>query len=232
MGSRLLLSLGISLLTLLGMGTQAAAQEIRPQVLIETNKGKLIVELYNETPKHRDNFLNKVREGAYADVIFHRIIKDFMIQGGNLEAKSSLKPDDALPTDSLAGSVPAEIMPDRYIHLRGSLAAARLPDEMNPNKESSATQFYIVTGKFYTLYDLQEKMTKGGYQYTPEQLQQYMKEGGTPHLDGNYTVFGRLVDGWKVVEKIQRIQTNEEDRPLKSIIIRSMRILSDKERKK
>lgn len=229
MSRRLLLSLALSLMSVVSLSIKA--QEVRQQVLIETNKGKIIVELYNETPKHRDNFLNKVREGAYSDVIFHRIIKDFMIQGGNLEAKSSLKPDEELPIDSLAGTVPAELMPEKFIHLRGSLAAARLPDDINPDKASSATQFYIVTGKFYTIYDLQEKMAKGGYQYTQEQLQQYMSNGGAPHLDGNYTVFGRLIDGWKVVDKIQRVDTNEEDRPLKKIVIRSMRILTEKERK-
>lgn len=229
MAKQLLLSLVLFLSGLANL--QAQESQVREQVLIETNKGKIIVELYNETPRHRDNFLDKVRQGAYEDVIFHRIIKDFMVQGGNLEAKSKLKPDEELPTDSLAGTVQAEIMPEKLLHLRGALAAARLPDEMNPDKASSATQFYIVTGKFYTLYDLQEKMSKGGYQYTPEQLKQYMAQGGTPHLDGNYTVFGRLVDGWKVVDKIQRIDTNEDDRPLKTIVIRRMRILSDKERK-
>ncbi|KGN72212.1 peptidylprolyl isomerase [Porphyromonas sp. COT-239 OH1446] len=223
-----------SFLALVGSTTLDAQQsaEVRQQVLIETNRGKFVVELYNETPKHRDNFLAQVRAGAYEDVIFHRIIKDFMIQGGNLEAKSSLKSDEELPVDSTAGIVMAELMPERFIHLRGSLAAARLPDDVNPEKESSATQFYIVTGKFYTEFDMKEIMAKGGYQYSPEQVKQYMLQGGTPHLDGNYTVFGRLVDGWSVVDKIQRFQTNEEDRPLKSIFIRRMRVLEGKERKK
>lgn len=205
------------------------AQSERIQVLLETNKGKIILELYNETPAHRDNFVAKVKSGAYDGVTFHRVIREFVIQGGNLKSKS-LSPDQELEDDSEAGTLLPEIMPERYIHERGALAAARQPDEVNPDKLSSSSQFYIVTGKYHTEFDLDEIEQKHGRKYTPDQRKTYMMHGGTPSLDGAYTVFGRLIDGWNVVDKIQRIPTNDEDKPEKNIVIKRASLYSPKKK--
>lgn len=212
----------LALLLTLTTALAQTAQE-RTQILVETNKGKFILELYNETPHHRDAFLRHVQAGDYDGVIFHRIIRDFMIQGGNLQTKG-LKPSADLPEDSIVGTLPAEIMPERFIHERGALAAARQSDEVNPEMRSSASEFYIVTGKFFTDMDLKEQQEQSGVTYTQEQIDAYKFRGGAPHLDGAYTVFGRLIDGWKTVDKIQRVETKEADRPLKNVVIRRMTI--------
>lgn len=220
----------LSLLYLtLGTGNELVAQEQdssnkRPQVLVETNKGKFMLELFNETPLHRDAFLKLVRGGQYEGTLFHRVIKGFMIQGGNLLSKE-LKAHDELPEDSISGTIPAEFRPELFVHTRGMLAAARQADEANPERKSSASQFYIVTGKYYTALDLREESVKHGIQYKPEQREAYMREGGAAHLDGSYTIFGRLLDGYKTVDKIQRAETDETDRPLKNIIIKRMILL-------
>lgn len=210
----------IALCYALGLNAQSSA---RTQVLVETSKGKFLIELFNETPRHRDNFLDNVRKGKYDGTIFHRVIKEFMIQGGNLRSKG-LPADSILEDDSLSGTIPAELLPKQFIHERGMIAAARQGDEVNPEKHSSASQFYIVTGKYFTELDLKKEMERSGIKYTPEQLQSYMLRGGAPHLDGGYTVFGRLLDGWKTIDKIQRVETGEEDRPLKNIVIKRMSI--------
>lgn len=207
----------------------ARGQEERAQVLIETNKGKFVVELYNETPIHRDNFLRLVREGAYDGVIFHRIINNFVVQAGNLKSRG-IKPGQELPEDSTELRLPAEIYADRLVHHRGALAAAREGDDVNPEKQSSPTQFYIVTGKYYTEFDLQGIMAKNGCEYTPEQMQSYMTEGGTPALDGGYTVFGRVVSGYGSVDKMQRVETDENNRPMKNVFIKRMSIVEGRKK--
>lgn len=207
----------------------AKGQEERPQVLIETNRGKFVVELYNETPLHRDNFLRLVREGAYDGVIFHRIINQFVVQAGNLRSKG-IKPGQQLPEDFTELRLPAEIVADKFVHHRGALAAARQGDDVNPEKLSSSTQFYIVTGKYYTEFDLQEKMAKNGCRYTEQQKQAYMREGGTPSLDGGYTVFGRVISGYGSVDKMQRVVTDEHNRPLKNVVIKRMSIVEGKKK--
>ncbi|KGN86500.1 MULTISPECIES: peptidylprolyl isomerase [unclassified Porphyromonas] len=207
------------------------AQEERTQVLVETSKGKLVLELYNETPKHRDNFLRMVESKAYDGVVFHRVIREFVVQGGNLNSKG-LGREQELPDDSISGVIPAEIMTDLFVHERGALAAARQSDEVNPGRVSSASQFYIVTGKYHTAFDLEEIMSQNGIKYTEAQKEGYMMRGGTPSLDGAYTVFGRLIEGWKVIDKIQRVETDEVDRPIKDIVIKSMSIYIPKKKKK
>ncbi len=202
----------------LNLWSQEAKAPERTRVCFETNKGDFTVELYNETPKHRENFLRLVQEKAYDNVIFHRVINNFVVQGGNLKTKTWTK-DQLLPEDSTAGSIDAEIMAERFIHERGALAAARQPDEVNPERKSSDSQFYIVTGKYYTEFDLDEMEQKNGLHYTKEQREQYMFKGGTPELDGAYTVFGRLIDGWKTIDKIQHLDTDEVDNPLKPVHI-------------
>ncbi len=213
------------------VGLSLWSQEDKPQertrVCFETNKGDFTVELYNETPKHRANFLRLIEERAYENVIFHRVIRNFVVQGGNLKTKTWDK-ESLLPEDSTAGTIDAEIMAERFIHERGALAAARQPDEVNPQRKSSATQFYIVTGKYYTDFDLDEFEEKNGLHYTPEQREHYMFKGGTPELDGAYTVFGRLIDGWKTIDKIQRLETDELDNPKKTVRIERAYIVHPK----
>ena len=200
------------------------AQEAETLVLIETDKGKIKVKLYNDTPLHRDNFIKNVNEHRYDGLLFHRVIKQFMIQAGDINSKDA-PIDKHLGDGDLDYTIPAEFVYPKYFHKRGALCAARTGDEENPEKASSATQFYIVTGKFYTEMEL-DKMTKEkGMKFTPEQKQAYMLEGGTPQLDGKYTVFGEVVSGMKTVDKIQFVETNSEDRPTKNIKIKLMKIV-------
>lgn len=212
------------LLTGLFTSVHLQAQDVETLVLIDTDMGKIKVKLFNDTPLHRDNFIKNVKENRYDGLLFHRVIKQFMIQGGDIESKDA--PMDKHLGDGDPGyTIPAEIVYPKYFHKRGMLCAARTGDEENPERASSATQFYIVTGKFYTEMEL-DKMEKNEKRtFTPEERQAYMLEGGAPHLDNKYTVFGEVVKGMKVVDKIQFVETNEDDRPLKNIKIKSMKIV-------
>lgn len=200
------------------------AQEKETLVLIETDKGKIKVKLFNETPRHRDNFIKHVEEHLYDGLLFHRVIKQFMIQGGDITSKDAPL-DKHLGDGELDYTVPAEFVYPKYFHRRGALCAARLPDEENPEKASSPNQFYIVTGKYFTEMELEKMEDEKNIELTDEQKKAYMLEGGAPHLDGNYTVFGQVIDGMKVVDKIQFVETNEEDRPTKNIAIKTMKII-------
>jgi len=217
------------LLALLALPLMNLWGQERPQVLVETSKGAFIIELFNETPIHRDNFLRLVDEGAYTGVQFHRVIKDFMVQTGHLKTRG-LDRKLELPEDSTETTLPGEFLPELFVHVRGAVAAVRQPDDVNPEMRSSSCQFYVVTGKYFTEYDLKEKAQGRSWQYTDEQKKQYMFEGGAPHLDGTYTVFGRLLDGWGTIDKIQRVDTDDNDRPLKNIIIKSMRRYTPKKK--
>lgn len=215
--------LGLLLISVLAGASTLKAQDLETLVLIDTDMGKIKVKLYNETPLHRDNFIKNINEGVYTDLLFHRIIRQFMVQGGDINSKDA--PIEAHLGDGDPGyTVPAEIVYPKYFHKKGALCAARTSDEDNPEKASSGSQFYIVTGKHYTQMEL-DKMEKEGKPLTEEQKQAYMLEGGAPHLDGNYTVFGEVVSGIKVVDKMQFVVTSEEDRPLKNIRIKTMTIV-------
>lgn len=200
------------------------AQDTETLVLIDTDMGKIKVKLYNDTPLHRDNFIKNVKEKRYDGLLFHRVIKQFMVQGGDVTSKDAPM-DKHLGDGDLGYTVPAEFVYPKYFHKRGMLCAARTPDEDNPEKASSATQFYFVTGKFFTAMELDKMEKEKGISLTTEQREAYMLEGGTPHLDGNYTVFGEVVKGQKVVDKIQFVETNENDRPTKNIKIKTMTIV-------
>lgn len=200
------------------------AQDTETLVLIDTDVGKIKVKLYNDTPLHRDNFIKNVKEKRYDGLLFHRVIKQFMVQGGDVTSKDAPM-DKHLGDGDLGYTVPAEFVYPKYFHKRGMLCAARTPDEDNPEKASSATQFYFVTGKFFTAMELDKMEKEKGISLTAEQREAYMLEGGTPHLDGNYTVFGEVVKGQKVVDKIQFVETNENDRPTKNIKIKTMTIV-------
>lgn len=244
-------------------------------VKIETTLGDIEVKLYNETPKHRDNFIKLVKEGTYEGTLFHRVIKDFMIQAGDPESKNAPK-GKMLGSGDVGYTIPAEIVYPKYFHKKGALSAARQGDEVNPKKESSGCQFYIVTGKVYKdstllgmesqmnenkvttvfnamaqkhmkeiykmrkendedgLYELQEKLfaqaqeevaKQPEFHFTPEQLEAYSTVGGTPHLDGEYTVFGEVTEGMDIVDKIQQVKTGHSDRPAEDVKITKVTIL-------
>lgn len=238
-----------------------------PQVQISTSYGDIVVKLYDETPAHRDNFLKLAREGMYDGTLFHRVIKGFMIQGGDPDSKNAA-PGQQLGSGDVGYTLPAEFVYPTYYHKRGVLSAARQGDQVNPERRSSGCQFYIVWGEVYTpeqlqqfearqnqsrgqqifdelaqqhidsiraMYDrndqqglmaLQNKLvaetekrlkTEPGFHFTEEQVKAYTTIGGTPHLDSQYTVFGEVVSGLDVVEKIQQAATDSRDRPLEDI---------------
>lgn len=238
-------------------------------VSIATDKGEIVVKLYNDTPAHRDNFIKLAEAGFYDDLLFHRVIEDFMIQGGDPESRNAA-PDAGLGSGGPGYTIPAEIVPTHY-HKKGALAAARQSDNVNPRKESSGSQFYIVTGNVFTegqlaalarqmmqykeqqlfnalaserrseimqmrrdkdqagLAALQEElvaqvkaqMPKSATEFfSEEQRQTYTTVGGAPHLDGEYTVFGEVVEGFDVLDKIQAVATRAGDRPEKDIKMR------------
>lgn len=200
------------------------AQEAETLVLIDTDMGKIKVKLYNETPLHRDNFIKQINDKTYEGLLFHRVIKQFMIQAGDVTSKDA-PIEKELGSGDLGYTIPAEIVYPKYFHKAGALCAARTSDDENPEKASSATQFYIVTGKFFTEMELDKMEKEKNIQLTPEQRHAYMHLGGAPHLDGKYTVFGEVVSGMKTVDKIQFVQTNEKDRPLKNIKIKKVTIV-------
>lgn len=245
-----------------------------PVVEIETTMGNIIVMLYNDTPLHRDNFLKLVKEGFYDGVLFHRVINDFMVQTGDPDSKEA-KPGQMLGSGNPGYTIEAEIDYPRHYHKYGAIAAARTGDAVNPERRSSGSQFYIVTG---------EKMSEGQIERMAEQavmnerrelfnklasenmdtiramqaagdneglnkLQgelisrvekevpsspmaenlktDYTTIGGTPHLDGQYTVFGEVLKGMDIVEKIQKVETDRNNRPVEDVRILSVKVLKD-----
>jgi len=198
----------IAISLLLSVNFMIMSQNFEPElvVLIHTDKGDITVKLYNETPQHRDNFIKLVNEGFYDGSIFHRVIKDFMIQGGG----------GASGNQDPGYKIPAEII-DGFFHKKGALAAARMPDQVNPRKESSGSQFYIVHGRTYSRAELE----RFGKYFTEDQIRAYSTIGGAPHLDGDYTVFGEVISGLEVVDKIAAVETvRPGDRPVKEITMR------------
>lgn len=246
----------------------------RVKVEVKTSMGDFVVELYNETPQHRDNFVKLAREGYYDGVLFHRVINQFMVQAGDPSSKSA-DSTAVLGEGDPGYTLPAEFVYPKYFHKRGVLAAARTADQVNPERRSSGSQFYIVTGRVYTpdmldgmkkrqadqrkqqifndfamqhidsiramqsrndmagLEALQNELiakTEAQYatapfEFTPEQVEAYTTVGGTPHLDGQYTVFGEVVQGYETINKIQNVETGAHDRPLTDVKIISMRVL-------
>ena len=244
------------------------------KVVLTTSFGDIVVALYNETPQHRDNFIKLVKNGTYDGVLFHRVIKDFMVQTGDPDSKNAAS-DSQLGAGGPGYDLPAEIVYPKYFHKRGVLAAAREGNQVNPERKSSGSQFYIVTGRRFSEYQLGvmadrlasqskasifkelamgrmaevntllaqgdtlavaaiekelQKRTEEIYnqhpvQFTQEQIQAYSIIGGSPHLDGQYTVFGEVISGMDVVDKIQNVTTAEHDRPVDDVKIVSARIM-------
>ncbi len=187
-------------------------------VEIETRFGNMLVELYDETPQHRDNFLKLAEEGYFDGLLFHRVIDGFMIQGGDPESRNAPS-GKALGMGGPGYQVPAEFN-SKYVHLKGALAAARQGDQVNPEKKSSGSQFYIVQGKPVSESNLQLTEARNGIQYTPEQKEEYMTIGGTPFLDQGYTVFGRVIDGLNVIDSIATVRTDSRDRPTEDVAMK------------
>lgn len=205
------------LLTLLSVCLLTAAWAGKKKsntVVIETTHGNITVELYENTPKHSNNFIKLANEGTLDSTLFHRIIPQFMIQGGDPDSKKAA-PGTALGNGDVGYRIDAEIN-DTNFHQYGALAAAR---DNNPNKSSSGCQFYIVVGKQFTDEQLDQMSKQNGRTYTPAQRAVYKTKGGTPHLDGNYTVFGQVTEGMDVVEKIVKEPRNNMDRPDKDVRI-------------
>ena len=184
-------------------------------VLIETSMGDMEVLLYDSTPKHRDNFIKLAEEGFYDSLLFHRVIQGFMIQGGDPESKNA-PANKHLGAGGPGYQVDAEFNAEN-VHLKGALAAARMGDAANPQKKSSGSQFYIVQGTSITPDMLERMEGQKGIRYTPEQRKIYQGEGGTPFLDMEYTVFGRVVKGLEVIDKIAAVRTVPGDRPLEDV---------------
>jgi cyclophilin family peptidyl-prolyl cis-trans isomerase len=181
-------------------------------VSITTDYGTMKIKLYNETPKHRDNFLKLAKDGFYNGTLFHRIIKGFMIQGGDPTSKTA-GPDVQLGGGDIGYTIPAEFNP-ALIHKKGALCAARTE---NPEKASSGCQFYIVQGKKVTDAELNQFDAGRAVKYTPEQRKAYTELGGTPFLDMNYTVYGEVISGLDVLDKIAAVPTKPGDRPVTDI---------------
>lgn len=246
------------------------------QVLMHTSMGDIQLKLYNETPKHRDNFIQLVKDGTYNGLLFHRVIKDFMIQGGDVTSKDAPM-NKSLGVGDLGYTVPAEFNYPKYFHKKGALCAARTGDEVNPERASSASQFYIVTGKKYSEAELNqmEKQLENRLKQSifarlqtenkpkimeyyrsgnkeelailrdtligkteleaekrkdetklPKELREiYKTEGGVPFLDNQYTVYGEVVKGIEVVEAIQNVKTNKQDRPTENVVITSVELI-------
>ena len=199
----------------------ARRKERRSVVRLETTMGTIRIALMDETPVHRDNFLKLVSQGFYDATLFHRVIKDFMIQGGDPSSRTA--PSGVLLGDGDVGyTLPPEFcLPDLY-HKRGMVAAAREGDDVNPERRSSGCQFYIVWGRKMgpaSLNKVRSSWEEKGYEYNHFMTDDYQMIGGTPHLDGEYTVFGEVIGGLDVVDRIQQEDTDSNDRPVQDVRI-------------
>ncbi len=187
-------------------------------VLIETPYGNMEAELYDLTPLHRDNFLKLADEGFYNDLLFHRVIDGFMIQGGDPESKNA-SANKQLGSGGPGYQIDAEFH-NELIHKKGAIAAARTGDQINPQKKSSGSQFYIVQGAQVPEAQLRQIESRKGYKYTDEQKKIYEEIGGTPFLDMDYTVFGQVISGLDIIDKIAKARGNAANRPNENIWMR------------
>ena len=220
----------IALLFLTAIMSFAAPADKRVKVRLSTNMGDMVVELYNETPKHRDNFIKLVKEGFYNGLLFHRVIENFMIQGGDPDSRNAA-PKKKLGEGGPGYTIPAEILYPKFWHKRGALAAARESDDVNPEMRSGGSQFYIVWGKVQSEDDMSKmnermyEVTDGEFEIPENIMEDYETNGGTPLLDGSYTVFGEVTEGLEVVKAIQAVRTDKHDRPVKDVIIQKAEVL-------
>ena len=224
----LMLSLFISTTAAAQQNIKLKKRDRKRDVELTTTKGVVVLRLYNETPLHRDNFLRLVKAHYYDSVLFHRVIKNFMIQAGDPESKQAA-PDVMLGNGGPNYTVPAEFVPTLF-HKKGVLAAAREGDDVNPTKASSGSQFYIEEGKKFSDAGLDslETFRLKGRKIPAAQRDVYKSIGGTPHLDQNYTVFGEVVRGLDVVDSISVVPTNSADRPIEDVRILSAKLVKRK----
>lgn len=185
-------------------------------IKIETSMGNMVVRLYNETPLHRDNMIKLVQDGFFNKQLFHRVIKDFMIQGGDPQSVGAPR-GQRLGNGGPGYTIPAEFNPELF-HKKGALSAARQGDQVNPQKASSGSQFYLVHGRTLTPEQINSFAQSGRAIFTEESIKAYTSIGGTPHLDGSYTVFGEIVEGLEVLDRIAATQTDSYDRPLEDVV--------------
>jgi peptidyl-prolyl cis-trans isomerase B (cyclophilin B) len=210
----------------------SVAQTSTTEVLLETTEGNIRIALYDETPQHRDNFLKLTKMHVYDSLLFHRVIKNFMIQSGDTNSKHA-RPGQQLGTGDFDYTQEPEFRLPQILHRRGCVAMAREPDAVNPEMRSSACQFYIVWGKRFSSTEIEkaqerlDTMTHGRVKLTPEMIKVYKSVGGTPHLDGQYTVFGEVTEGLDVVERIQKAETDDFDRPFEDIRILRATVTKD-----
>jgi peptidyl-prolyl cis-trans isomerase B (cyclophilin B) len=210
---------------LLSFSSVLLAQDSRKRVRFQTDRGDIVIALFDETPQHRDNFLRLVGEGYYDGMLFHRVIEKFMIQTGDPESKNAT-PGQLLGDGGPGYTLPAEVcLPDLF-HYCGAVGAARSDDSVNPERRSNGSQFYIVWGRIPHERTLEkyrkalEESSGGQHTITQEMKQKYAEVGGAPYLDGHYTVFGEVVEGLiEVVYSMQFVETDENDRPLGDIRI-------------
>ena len=215
----------ILLLLFIGvLPSQGKKKEKRAVVRIETSCGNIRVALSDDTPLHSKNFLKLAAKGFYDGTLFHRCIKDFMIQGGDPDSRRAAK-GQLLGEGDVGYTIPAEFCLPYLYHWRGALAAARESDEVNPEQNSSGCQFYIVYGKKQSPADIKKvraALEEKGIELTSQMIDDYVMRGGTPHLDGQYTVFGEVIEGLDVVCQILTLPTDANDRPLQDVVINRM----------
>jgi peptidyl-prolyl cis-trans isomerase B (cyclophilin B) len=192
-------------------------------VIMRTSMGDMVIQLYDATPKHRDNFLKLAEEGYLDSLLFHRVINGFMIQGGDPNSKNANKATN-LGSGGPGYLIDAEFV-DTIIHVKGSLAAARTGDQFNPEKKSSGSQFYIVQGSKVSKEQLRSMSFRNGVEYSDSMISKYEKLGGTPQLDGGYTVFGKVLLGIEIIDKIAGVETNRSDRPVEDVRIIEVKVI-------
>ena len=190
-------------------------KEKTTMVIISTDLGEMKAVLYNETPLHKENFIKLAKEGYFDGCLFHRVIDGFMIQGGDPDSKTA-KPGQMLGQGGPGYTIPAEFKQE-LIHKKGALAAARMADQVNPQKASSGSQFYIAQGKSYTENELNMLSSRMGKAFNKQQMEAYTTIGGVPFLDYEYTVFGEVVEGLEVIDKIAAVEKDRRDRPVQDI---------------
>ena len=206
------------LMILLSNRLYAQNKEVQTEQLIkiETTLGNIVIKLYNETPGHRDNMINLIQEDFYKGQLFHRVISDFMIQGGDPHSVGAEK-GQRLGTGGPGYTIPAEFN-TTLIHKKGALAAARQGDRMNPDKESSGSQFYLVQGRVFSPEELKLMEQNKSIHLSKEMFNIYTTLGGTPHLDGSYTVYGEVVEGLEVMDRIAKVETDTYNRPVEDVV--------------
>lgn len=201
-----------------------AQGDARTRVRFVTNKGSFTIELYDDTPLHKERVLSHVAAHDYDGLLFHRVIRNFMVQAGGALHKGTKAGETRLESLS-EETIPAEIVYPGHFHRRGTVAAARIGDEENPEKRSDGIQFFVNVGQFFLEKELLPYTKDSIAPMTDEIKKCYMLEGGVPHLDGRYTVFGEVVDGMNTILKIQSVETDGSDRPTRDVYIKSAKII-------